>query len=94
MDTYRQGDVIIRAIKDATVEGNSSILARGERTGHAHRLTKGEWLCDGNGKIVVRTYALLEHEEHTTIRLPAGSYEYFLQRELDPLTLIERRVYD
>jgi hypothetical protein len=37
----------------------------------------------------VITYALLEHEEHSTIRLPSGVYEIFRQRELDPFNINE-----
>jgi hypothetical protein len=75
------------------VQEHQSILARGEVTGHAHRLTGGDWRCNGKTLVVV-TYALLEHEEHSTIRLLPGVYEILQQRELDPLTLIGRWVSD
>ena len=91
MEVYRQGDVVIRKLAETDaddVQEHQSILARGEVTGHAHRLTGGEWRCNGETLVVI-TYALLEHEEHSTIRLPPGVYEIFRQRELDPVTLIE-----
>ena len=91
MEVYRQGDVVIRKLAKTDahdVQGHQSILARGEATGHAHRLTGGEWRCNRKTLVVI-TYALLEHEEHSTIRLPPGVSEIFRQRELDPVTLIE-----
>jgi hypothetical protein len=88
MEVYRQGDLVIRKLAKTDagdVQEHQSILARGEVTGHAHRLTGGEWRCNGRTLVVI-TYALLEHEEHSTIRLPSGVYEIFRQRELDPLS--------
>jgi hypothetical protein len=96
MEVYRQGDLVIRKLAKTDagdVQEHESILARGEVTGHAHRLTGGEWRCNGRTLVVI-TYALLEHEEHSTIRLPSGVYEIFRQRELDPVTLIEHGVSD
>jgi hypothetical protein len=96
MEVYRQGDVVIRKLGKTytdNVQEHESILARGEVTGHAHRLTDGEWRCDGKTLVVI-TYALLEHEEHSTIRLPSGVYEIFRQRELDPLSNDEDWVND
>jgi hypothetical protein len=94
MEVYRQGDVVIRKLAELAetytddVQEHQAILARGEVTGHAHRLTGGEWRCDGETLVVI-TYALLEHEEHSTIRLPSGVYEIFRQRELDPFNINE-----
>jgi hypothetical protein len=96
MEVYRQGDVVIRKLAKTytdDVREHQSILARGEVTGHAHRLTDGEWRCNGKTLVVI-TYALLEHEEHSTIRLPSGVYEIFRQRELDPLSKDEHWVND
>jgi hypothetical protein len=96
MEVYRQGDLVIRKLAKTDagdVQEHQSILARGEVTGHAHRLTGGEWRCDGKTLVVI-TYALLEHEEHSTIRLPSGVYEIFRQRELDPLSNDEHWVDD
>jgi hypothetical protein len=96
MEVYRQGDLVIRKLAKTDagdVQEHESILARGEVTGHAHRLTGGEWRCNGRTLVVI-TYALLEHEEHSTIRLPSGVYEIFRQRELDPLSNDEHWVDD
>lgn len=95
MEVYRQGDVVIRKLAKTyadDVQEHQSILARGELTGHAHRLTDGEWQCDGETLVVI-TYALLEHEEHSTIRLPPGVYEIFQQRELDPFNINEHEYW-
>ena len=96
MEVYRQGDVVIRKLAETDaddVQEHQSILARGEVTGHAHRLTDGEWRCNGRTLVVI-TYALLEHEEHSTIRLLPGVYEIFGQRELDPFTEIHHWLND
>jgi hypothetical protein len=96
MEVYRQGDVVIRKLAKTDAEDvqeHQSILARGEVTGHSHRLTDGGWRCDGKTLVVI-TYALLEHEEHSTIRLLPGVYEIFRQRELDPFNFNEHWAND
>lgn len=92
---YRQGDVLITRI-DAVPEGAASkdnILARGEATGHHHLAEGAEVLIkDGKQYMVVRQKAVVKHQEHKEIELPAGMYEVGIQREYSPQE--NRRVMD
>lgn len=98
MNTYRQGDVLIRAVKSipSTAKDVTSkdriVLAYGEVTGHAHAIAPGEAtefsFSDAAG--VVRRFlnvvkeATVRHEEHAAIPLPPGMYEIIAQREYHP----------
>jgi hypothetical protein len=95
---YRQGDVLIIATTDRTIpdaaqvverDNGRIVLAYGEVTGHAHAIdaptvtmvtdpaTRRRWLLAPDGAVVA-------HEEHTWIDLPAGTYEVRQQREYTP----------
>lgn len=102
MKVWRQGDVIIKpetVPSDATkIEG--VVLAEGERTGHAHRISQGQvelyrniaagllWLK------VMSEFACLSHEEHEDIVLPMGDYLVKIQREYDWFSEEVRNVAD
>ncbi len=104
MKLYRQGDVLIRPLtKEIDVELKAKpdlVLAEGEVTGHAHRITKGEVSLQVNAMIglmilkVLSKNAVLSHEEHEDIMLPMGDYEIKQQREFDWFTEEVRRVAD
>ncbi len=86
---YRHGDVLISKVSE--VKGKKLahlVLAEGEVTGHAHRITAGEAeLYESNGVLflkVVSEHAKLTHEEHKPIDLPKGDYEITIQREYEP----------
>lgn len=80
------------------------VLAFGEVTGHAHAIdpkevkafmpTKPVRMFDAEVErfLQVTTKALLRHEEHSTIELPAGDYAVVIQREYSPSEI--RRVAD
>lgn len=67
------------------------VLAYGERTGHAHalsneRVTMFRDTGTGNGQhtylsISGEAEAILRHEEHGAMRVPAGNYEVIGQRQ-------------
>ena len=92
MQAYRQGDVSIMAAKKMPkgarrVQGEP-ILARGEVTGHTHRIIEGQvrlyQLAAGIMYLrVLSEFAKLYHEEHEDIVLPKGDYEVRQQREWD-----------
>ena len=82
---YRQGDILIveSEINPNARKVNHNILAKGETTGHAHRL-------DGDVQVYEMGMNLffsaedavpLVHEEHETIIIPEGSYRVIRQRE-------------
>ena len=91
MKVYRQGDVSIIAVKGLPkktkrVQGEP-ILARGEVTGHTHRMIEGKVrLYQLAGLLYLRVlseFAKLYHEEHADIILPRGDYQINRQREYD-----------
>jgi hypothetical protein len=83
--------------KGAEKFDGKNVLAYGEVTGHAHRVTSGtvEFL-----KFQAKTYlrvidtATLKHEEHKTIVLPPGDYEYGNTSEYDYDLEESKRVAD
>lgn len=82
----------------------SIVLAYGEVTGHAHVIDARAAIAfraktplpvfDAQAErfLRVQVNALLEHEEHDTIKLPAGDYAVIQQREYHPKEI--RRVAD
>ena len=100
MDLYRHGDVLIGSVDaippDAKKRSNL-ILARGEITGHAHRIEdpKTAELFEHEGLLFLRVIApvaRLIHEEHKPIELAQGTYKVWQQREYTPQRI--RTVYD
>lgn len=86
---FRHGDVLIKKID--VIKGkklNHLVLAEGEVTGHAHRITQGEAeLYEQDGVLYLHVEseeALLTHEEHKPIALPKGDYEITIQRTYTP----------
>jgi hypothetical protein len=92
--TYRQGDVMLLHLDQTPVnltprskKGNRVILAHGEATGHHHSILRSkadDFIDEGGSTIVVTKGAVLEHQEHTKIKLPDGTYEFRRQREYTP----------
>ncbi len=102
MKVYRQGDVSIMTVKELPkrvkrVQGEP-ILARGEVTGHAHRMVEGKVrLYQLAGLLylkVLSEFAKLYHEEHADIILPRGDYQIRQQREFEWLGEGARYVMD
>jgi hypothetical protein len=95
---YRQGDVLLvpctgipaGAHEEATEDGRV-VLARGERTGHAHTMA-ADRVCyfreDGSGQGLIyvsgSTPVELTHEEHAPLAIPPGSYRVVRQHEYQP----------
>ena len=101
---YRHGDVIVQAVdsipEDAR-EARHLVLAEGELTGHAHRITEKDaatvYEPDFRGEQrvlflhVTAESATLTHEEHGPIRLPSGRYRVWRQREYSPKQILRVR---
>lgn len=89
---YRHGDVLIRRISNlpAGAQPNSgATLARGEVTGHSHRIREANavqlWNSGDTLFLEVKApSATLIHEEHKAIELPQGLYRVWKQREYTP----------
>ena len=89
MRPIRQGDVILQPIKSTQGKKLSHlVLAEGEVTGHAHRISEGQAeLYEKNGTLYLRVLsptALLTHEEHNQIKIPQGNWMVKIQREYEP----------
>lgn len=97
---WRQGDVFIVAVDrlpSGRRESHGLVLAKGELTGHAHRIAEidtatASVVGDKLFLEVTGTTATLTHDEHGPIELPHGTYEIRIQREYAPAQI--RRVVD
>jgi hypothetical protein len=103
---YRQGDVLIRRVDSIPTgaklvkrDEGRIVLAYGEVTGHAHAIMDREaellTVPDVDARflrIMASSGVELRHEEHATIKLPAGNYEIVQQREYTPEAIV--RVVD
>ena len=88
--TLRQGDVLIIP-SDTSVTGSKLpylTLAKGEVTGHHHRISNGEAeLFERDGVLYLKVLsptAILTHEEHAQVNIPQGNWEIRIQREYVP----------
>lgn len=87
---YRQGDLLfVRAeIPTEAVSVADGVIARGEASGHAHRLRAGRgrvlMIAAGLMYIRARYRAMIDHEEHAQVTLPAGDWAVIRQREYEP----------
>ena len=91
---FRHGEVIILNMKGESKipKGakrlNHLVLAEGEVTGHAHRISQGKAeLYEKEGILYLKVLdneAVLTHEDHDAITLPKGDFEIKIQREYRP----------
>ena len=89
---WRHGDVIVAAVStipEGAERRPVPVLARGEATGHSHRIKdpQSAEVFDHQGMGYLRVTgetALLVHDEHEPITLPHGTYRFWQQREYTP----------
>ncbi len=87
----RQGDLLFLPVSeipsDAKVQ-EDGIIARGEATGHTHRIRAGQqaalMIAAGMAYIQARAETVIEHEEHAEVILPPGLFIVKRQREYTP----------
>lgn len=101
--TIQQGDICIEKARiPATARAaGTDVLAKGEATGHAHRLcvpeaTEAELLRDGE-RIFLRVLCgavAVVHEEHRTVTVSPGEYEVSRVLEYDHFAEEARAVVD
>ncbi len=102
---WRQGDIYFVKLDeevklDEVAPLKNGVIARGETTGHAHRvspssLAAGAVLAVLGRAMYLRTAeagATIVHDEHLPIELPKGTYAVVNQQEFDGLRW--RQVYD
>jgi archaeosine-15-forming tRNA-guanine transglycosylase len=98
----RHGDVAVLWADElpagATRVGGPIVLAYGEATGHAHRVTGGNvslWDVGTQRYMMVEGgLATLDHEEHGPVTIQPGTYRVVIQQAWDPFTEQGRRVAD
>lgn len=95
MEQIRQGDILLVAVDKIPPEGlnvkNQVILAEGEATGHAHRLTGQviEWTENDERfvRIIGQAFGELSHEDHdptpVAVIEPKKTYRVIPQQETD-----------
>lgn len=96
---FRQGDVLlvqVSKIPESAQVSSDNVLARGEVTGHSHRINGQASVFrvptrvnfpqgDHPEQIYLSvTSAELVHDEHAPITIPEGLYEVRRQREYEP----------
>ncbi len=95
---YRHGDVMLQqvnALPSNATPQQGVILARGELTGHSHRIK--DWnaaqLFTHNGQtfVQIKEPTAVIHEEHRAIPLEVGIYRYWMQREYHPKAIVNVR---
>lgn len=97
---WRQGDVFIVSIDRlpaGRAESHGPVLAKGEITGHSHRIQENQGATASliGGQLFLEVAAdqvTLLHDEHLPIVIPRGTYEIRIQREYAPAEI--RRVVD
>lgn len=95
---WRQGDIYFVRLDEEVDSAKSTpvksgIIAKGETTGHAHRVSPSSIAAGALLSLVGRSMFLrspeagttIVHDEHGPIKLPAGSYAVVLQQEFDGL---------
>ena len=96
MKNLQQGDVLLIAIRDIPVGAKvvrKDKIAFGEITGHSHT-ARGVIVMEREGReyLDVPKDNKITHEDHPTVKLPAGRYEIRIQQEYFPTG--ERNVRD
>ncbi len=88
---FRQGDLLFVRCNSVPADAEivrDGVIARGETSGHAHRLQLGRgralMLLAGIAFIRARYRATITHEEHGAVTLPPGNYKVTRQREYRP----------
>ncbi len=95
---WRQGDIFFVKLDqkldfDGATTLKNGVIARGETTGHTHRVSKASLAAGAVLYLLGREMylrspeagATIVHEEHGPIQLPAGTYAVANQREFDGL---------
>ena len=94
LNQARQGDVFLLRVNSLPLGASPQvttdkqiILAHGEVTGHAHRVSAAQaqlYTALGQRYLKVSETTKLLHEEHGAVELTPGCYKVILQREYAP----------
>lgn len=92
---FRQGDVLIVAVSKIPADAREVprskrgvVLAEGEVTGHAHRIPSRSaklYRTEMDARFMrVTAPVALNHEEHSTVKIPPGNYRVTIHTEYQP----------
>ncbi len=88
---YRQGDLLFvetETVPEGAENVPSGVIAEGEITGHTHRIRPGKQAVLQLAAEMMYISSLqgchVDHQEHHTIDLPAGTFKVQRQREYEP----------
>ena len=100
----QQGDVLIVSVeempdgKSVQPEDGNYILAKGEVTGHAHRIENiaGVEFVEKDGMFYIRNKKpiTVTHEEHKPVTIPSGIWKVGIVREYDHFTEEVKNIAD
>jgi hypothetical protein len=101
-DIMSQGDVTflpVKSIPSGMKKVSDGILAKGETTGHAHRIgtLEAAELYEMDGKLflsVGENGVSIVHEEHAPVTLDTGNYEVHIDKAFDYSAQSLRNVTD
>ncbi len=95
---WRQGDIFFVKLESGLMLEDAKpiktgVIARGEQTGHMHRVSPSSFSAGAALVLLSRSMylrspeagATIVHEEHGTIQLPVGVYAVVNQQEFDGL---------
>ncbi len=95
---YRHGDVMLQQVPELPANAkqeHGAILARGELTGHSHRIANPNavqlFVHHGQTFVQIKQPTQIIHEEHRAIALEVGFYRYWMQREYHPKAIVTVR---
>jgi hypothetical protein len=95
---YRHGDVMLERVVSLPASAkpqSGAILARGELTGHSHRIAHASaaklFLHNNQTFVQILQSTSLIHEEHHAIPLEPGVYRFWMQREYHPKAIVTVR---
>lgn len=95
---YQQGDLLFfnEGVPSGLQEIKSGVILHSDTTGHSHKVHGGVLLSDENKVLFISTseMAVVTHEEHKDLHLPAGNYKVRIVREFDHLMEEARNVID
>lgn len=101
----QQGDVVIESVNSIPGDCNPGqlkqgkiVLAEGETTGHAHRISEVAGVVfkekDGMFYLENKEELQVQHEEHKTVFIPPGTWRVWRVREYDHFAEEARAVAD
>lgn len=98
MNYFQTGDLLFfeDTLPAELEEIKTGIILHSDATNHTHKVHGGKLFKKNDGTMFISTsdMAILKHEEHKDLLLPAGNYRVQIVREYDHLLEESRNVID